>query len=181
MRNGDHLDLDSSMRLDGGNLTITKLHPQHEGYYQCKVKNKYGTALSHVTFLQAAGKLVSLDLNSMRSSDVYKRQLTKPVLCIESGPVTPTYLTSYRLLHSPSRLAIALPVDCETWLTSPFCTTNCRLLFEVKLTFEMLTVRRQQYSFSTHVRVKVSTFLGQKMSRLEGDSNPQPSDSCRML
>ena len=56
LRNGDYLDLDSSMSLDGGNLMIKKLHPQHEGYYQCKAKNRYGTALSHVTFLQAAGK-----------------------------------------------------------------------------------------------------------------------------
>ena len=29
--------------------------------------------------------------------------------------------------------------------------------------------------------VKVSKFLRQKISRPEGDSNPQPSDSCRML
>ena len=33
----------------------------------------------------------------------------------------------------------------------------------------------------TGVLVKVSKFLRQKMSRPEGDSNPQPSDSCRML
>ena len=33
----------------------------------------------------------------------------------------------------------------------------------------------------TDVLVKVSKFLRQKMSRPEGDSNPQPSDSCRML
>ena len=31
------------------------------------------------------------------------------------------------------------------------------------------------------VLVKVSKLLRQKMSRPEGDSNPQPSDSCRML
>ena len=33
----------------------------------------------------------------------------------------------------------------------------------------------------TDVLVKVSKFLRQKMSRPEEDSNPQPSDSCRML
>ena len=33
----------------------------------------------------------------------------------------------------------------------------------------------------TDVLVKVSKFLRQKMSRPERDSNPQPSDSCRML
>ena len=33
----------------------------------------------------------------------------------------------------------------------------------------------------TGVLVKVSKFLWQKMSQPEGDSNPQPSDSCRML
>ena len=33
----------------------------------------------------------------------------------------------------------------------------------------------------TGALVKVSQFLRQKMSRPEGDSNPQPSDSCRML
>ena len=43
----------------------------------------------------------------------------------------------------------------------------------------MLTVRGQQHSFSTQERVflcevKVSKFLRQKMSRPEGDSNPQP-------
>ena len=57
-------------------------------------------------------------------------------------------------------------------------------VFEVKLTFEMLTMRGQQHSFSTHELVflgKVSKFLRQKMSRPEGDSNLQPSDSCRML
>ena len=33
----------------------------------------------------------------------------------------------------------------------------------------------------TDVLVKVSKFLRQKISRPERDSNPQPSDSCRML
>ena len=33
----------------------------------------------------------------------------------------------------------------------------------------------------TGVLVKVSKFLRQKMSWPEGDSNPQPSDSCQML
>ena len=41
-----------------------------------------------------------------------------------------------------------------------------------ELTFEILTVRGQQHQFSI-VFVKVSKFLRQKMSRPEGDSNPQ--------
>ena len=54
---------------------------------------------------------------------------------------------------------------------------------DFKLTFELLTVRGHQYSFSTRtdVLVKVSIFLRKKMSRSEGDSNPRPSDSCPML
>ena len=54
---------------------------------------------------------------------------------------------------------------------------------EVKSTFDMSTVRGQQHSFSTHERVFLlkSKFLWKKISRPEGDSNPQPSDSCRML
>ena len=56
-------------------------------------------------------------------------------------------------------------------------------IFETKLTFEMLTVRGQQHSFSTHERCSCESVkvLRQKMSRPEGDSNPQPSDSSRML
>ena len=67
-------------------------------------------------------------------------------------------------------------------------------IFEVKLAFEMLTVRGQQHSFLTHERVflwKCQSFWDRKcldlrgtrtpMSRPERNSNPQPSDSCRML
>ena len=56
-------------------------------------------------------------------------------------------------------------------------------IFVVKLTFEMLTVLEQQHSFLTRmgVLVKVSKFLRQKMSRPEGDSNPQSLNSCQML
>ena len=50
------------------------------------------------------------------------------------------------------------------------------LLFE-KLILEMPTMRGQQHSFSTHERVDFFT----QMSRPEGDSNPQPLDSCQML
>ena len=44
-------------------------------------------------------------------------------------------------------------------------------------------MRATSFIFDTRtgVLVKVSTFLRQKMSRREGDSNPQPSDSCRIL
>ena len=44
-------------------------------------------------------------------------------------------------------------------------------------------VRATAFVFDTRtdVLVKVSKFLRQKMSRPEGDSNPHPSDSCRML
>ena len=49
----------------------------------------------------------------------------------------------------------------------------------------MLTVHGRATAFifdtRTDVLVKVSKFLRQKMSRPEADSNPQPSDSCRML
>ena len=65
LRNGEHLDLDRFMSLDGGNLVITGHQSRHEGYYQCKAKNKYGMALSQVTSLQRAGKLMSLGHNSM--------------------------------------------------------------------------------------------------------------------
>ena len=43
--------------------------------------------------------------------------------------------------------------------------------------------RATAFIFDTRTGVlgKVSKFLRQKMSRPEGDSNPQPSDSCRML
>ena len=43
--------------------------------------------------------------------------------------------------------------------------------------------RATAFIFDTRmgVLVKVSTFLRQKISRPEGDSNPQHSDSCRML
>ena len=75
-------------------------------------------------------------------------------------------------------------LHCVVSIISPF-PGDVFDIFEVKLTFEMLTVRGQQHSFSTHERVfvlvKVSKLLRQKMSRPEGDSNPQPSDSCRML
>ena len=56
-------------------------------------------------------------------------------------------------------------------------------IVEVKLTFEFNCARATAFIFDTRtgVLVKVSTFLRQKMSRREGDSNPQPSDSCRML
>ena len=47
------------------------------------------------------------------------------------------------------------------------------IILFVKLTFEMLNV--------FIVLVKLSQFLRQKISRHEGDSNLQPSDSCRML
>ena len=37
------------------------------------------------------------------------------------------------------------------------------------------------FDTQTNVLVKVPKILRQKMSRPEGNSNPQPSDSCRML
>ena len=57
-------------------------------------------------------------------------------------------------------------------------------ILEVKLTFEMLTVRGQQHLFWTHERVflwKCQSFWDRKCLNLRGNSNPQPSDSCRML
>ena len=45
-------------------------------------------------------------------------------------------------------------------------------IFEIKLAFEMLTMHRQQHSFSTHVLATVSTFLRQKLSRPEGGLEP---------
>ena len=60
-----------------------------------------------------------------------------------------------------------------------------RNIFVIKLTFEMLSVYRQQHSFLTYERMflwKCRRFSqGQKMSRPEGESKPQSSDSCRML
>ena len=56
--------------------------------------------------------------------------------------------------------------------------------FLSEVNIEMLSMRGQQHSFSTHERMffmKVSKFLRQKMSRPEGGSNPQPSDLWRML
>ena len=73
---------------------------------------------------------------------------------------------------------IKMVVPCQSALVL------LRYFFKVRLTFEMLTVRGHQHSFSTHGRVFLGKFqgiLGQEMSRPEGDSNTQPSDPCRML
>ena len=56
----------------------------------------------------------------------------------------------------------------------------------LKLTFEIWNVnsaRATAFIFDTRtgVLVKVSMFLRQKMSRPEGYSNSEPSDSCQML
>ena len=60
---------------------------------------------------------------------------------------------------------------------------NVHDLFKVKSTFEMLTVRGQQHWFSTHEWMFLwmcQSFWDTKCFDLRG-SNPQPSDSCRML
>ena len=50
-------------------------------------------------------------------------------------------------------------------------------------TWNVNCARATAFIFDTRpvVLVKLSKILRQKMSRPEGDSNPQPSDSCRML
>ena len=61
-------------------------------------------------------------------------------------------------------------------------TLTC--ISEIKLIFEMLTVCGQQHWFSTHERMflwKCRRFRDRKCLDLRGDSNHQPSDSCRML
>ena len=54
-----------------------------------------------------------------------------------------------------------------------------KYIFEVKLTFEMLIVRGQQHSLSTHERM----FLWRCKSFWDrpGGIEPQPADSCQML
>ena len=59
---------------------------------------------------------------------------------------------------------------------------KCFFLSEVNI-WTVNCAQATTFIFDTRrkVHVKVSKFLKQKMSRPEGDSNPQSSDSCRML
>ena len=69
-------------------------------------------------------------------------------------------------------------VPCvEHWLW------RCRYFLSKVIISNVNCVRATAFIFDTrtNVLVKLSTFLRQKMSRPEGDSNPQHSDSCRML
>ena len=69
--------------------------------------------------------------------------------------------------------------------------SQCTCVMEISITYFWSKVniwyvncaRATSVIFDTRtgVIVKVSKFLRQKISRPEGDSNPQPSDSCRML
>ena len=59
-----------------------------------------------------------------------------------------------------------------------------KLYFLGKINFGNVNCARATafiFDTRTDVLVKVSKFLRQRMFLPEGDSNPQPSDSCRML
>ena len=68
-------------------------------------------------------------------------------------------------------------------ISSPFTLHKVYVLFFKKVNiWNVNCARATAFIFDTRTGVlaKVSKFLRQKMSRPEGDSNPQPSDSCRM-
>ena len=106
----------------------------------------------------------------VKVSKFLRQKMSRP-----EGTRTPNRRIHAECCNNLSYQGQTFAVTCsEYWLR------RYRYNFQVKLTSEMLTVRGQQHSFSTHER-KLSKFLRQKMCRPEGDSNPQPSDSCRML
>ena len=72
-----------------------------------------------------------------------------------------------------SRSWFRVSISCNSWLY---------LLSKVNI-WNVNFARATAFILDTRtgVLVKVPEFLRQKMSRPEGDSNPQPSDSCRML
>ena len=57
------------------------------------------------------------------------------------------------------------------------------MVWQIDMIWNVNYVRATSFIFDTRmdVLVKASMFLGQKMSQPEGDSNPQPSDLCRIL
>ena len=72
----------------------------------------------------------------------------------------------------------------QVYVTYNASSCDIKYIFEVKLTFDMLTVRGQQHSFSTHERIilwKYQSLWDRKIFGTDGDANPQPLDSCRML
>ena len=129
-----------------------------------------------------------------------KMKIVPRVVCFKRLPIF-SVDQQLALAHSYSDYALIISTNicvlyteqytCSHWHSGAFATpmlfvflTWPVILFLSKVNIWNVNCSRAVafiFDPRTDVLVKVSTFLRQKMSRPEGDSNPQPSDSCWLL